>query len=194
MPGARGTVPSDRARRLFVAVEVSPAVREAVEAAVAAWREALPAARWVPPENWHVTVRFIGSVRGALVGWVEAAVAEAAAGLAPFGLRLDAIGAFPSLRRARVLWAGLDDRSGRANELARAMDAALAEKLPAPARAFRPHLTVARCDPPLTLPGPFESTPVAPAGVRVDRVVLFESVAGGSSVRYEPLATFSLRR
>jgi RNA 2',3'-cyclic 3'-phosphodiesterase len=193
MPGAGGAVPSDRARRLFVAVEVSPTVREAVEAAVAAWRGALPSARWVPPENWHVTVRFIGSVPGALVGWVEAAVAEAAAGLAPFELSLDAIGAFPSPRRAKVLWAGLDDRSGRARELARAMDAALAEKLPTTARAFHPHLTVARCDPPLSLPGPFASTPVAPAQMRVDRVVLFESVAGGPSVRYDPLGTFSLR-
>ncbi len=192
MPGRRGPVPSGRARRLFVAIGVPPSVRAAVEDAFAPWREAFPAARWVPPANWHVTVRFVGSVPTTMVGWVGAAVGEAAAGVAPFRARLSAIGAFPSPRRAKVLWAGLDDRAGGMAELARALDASLAQELPSRPRAFRPHLTVARSDAPLAMPASFTATPVAPVDFRVDRVVLFESLAAGPSVPYEPLVTVSL--
>ena len=48
-------------RRLFVGLEVPPEVRGAVEAAFAPWRAGV--ARWVPPENLHITVRFLGAVR-----------------------------------------------------------------------------------------------------------------------------------
>jgi RNA 2',3'-cyclic 3'-phosphodiesterase len=193
MPERGGSAPSSRRRRLFVAIRVPPGVRAAVEAAFAPWRDAFPAARWVPPANWHVTVRFVGPVPAAMVDRVTAAVGEAAASAAPFRTRLRTIGAFPSPRRAKVLWAGLEDDEGGATGLARALDASLAMELPVPTRAFRPHVTVARCDPPLALPASFTATPIAPVGVRVDRVVLFESIAGGPSVRYEPVATFSLR-
>jgi RNA 2',3'-cyclic 3'-phosphodiesterase len=193
MPERGGSAPSARRRRLFVAIRVPPGVRAAVEAAFAPWRDAFPAARWVSPANWHVTVRFVGPVPAALVDWVTTAVGEAAASAAPFRTRLRAIGAFPSPRRAKVLWAGLEDEEGGATELARALDASLARELPAPTRAFRPHVTVARCDPPLALPASFTATPIAPAGFSVDRVVLFESIAGGPSVRYEPVSTHPLR-
>jgi 2'-5' RNA ligase len=193
MSGERGSIPSGRGRRLFVAVTVPAHVRAAVEVAFTPWREAFPAARWIPSQNWHVTVRFVGSVPSALLDRVGAAVEEAAATVAPFRSRLSAIGAFPSRRRAKVLWAALDDEAGRATELARALDSALAEEFPAPTRTFRPHLTVARCAPPLTLPPSFTATPITPADFRVDEVVVFESLAGSPWVRYEPVTRSSLR-
>jgi RNA 2',3'-cyclic 3'-phosphodiesterase len=193
MSEGRGSTPSGRSRRLFVAVTVPAPVRAAVEAAFAPWREAFPAARWIRAESWHVTVRFVGSVPNALVDRVRAAVGEAAATVSPFRTRLSGIGAFPSPRRAKVLWAALDDGAGRAAGLARALDTALAEDLPAPTRAFRPHLTVARCAPPLALPPSYTATPIAPSDFPVDEVVLFESLAGGPSVRYEPLEVSPLR-
>ena len=182
-----------RARRLFVALEVPPEVRAAVEAAFAPWRASLPTARWVPPENLHITVRFLGPVRPELVDDVGSAVEAVGASIAPFASRLDAVGAFPSPARARVLWAGLDDRPGRMASLALALDAALAPSFGAEARAFRPHLTVGRCDPAARLPATFEATPLDPVSFEVVRAVLFESVSGGGGPpRYEPVAVHPL--
>lgn len=192
MPARRASAPSGRARRLFVAVEVPPSVRAAVGTAFAPWRDALPSARWVPAADWHVTVRFVGPVLAGLLDRVRAAVAGVAAGAASFPMRLSGIGAFPSPARATVLWAGLEDPAGRAGELARALDDALAEEFPAPARPFRPHLTVARCDRPLRLPASFTGSEIAQVDLLVDRVVLFESVTGRGPVRYEPLMTCPL--
>ncbi|MBI2238318.1 MAG: RNA 2',3'-cyclic phosphodiesterase [Actinobacteria bacterium] len=95
--------------RLFVAVDVPESVREMLAGAVASWRERYPRARWVPPENWHLTLKFLGSTWPRLVEWVKESVAEVARSSAAFESRLDGLGAFRSPRQARVLWAGLEE-------------------------------------------------------------------------------------
>jgi RNA 2',3'-cyclic 3'-phosphodiesterase len=190
--GGRGERSPGRARRLFVAVEVPPRVHRAVERAIAPWRDTL-AVRWVPSENRHVTVRFLGAVRPESIDRVRAAVASAAATVGPVRTRLTDLGAFPSSARARVLWAGLDDRGGRLAGLAIALDAALAPEFPPQTRAFRPHLTLARCDPPVRLPPAFRATPVAPVAFEIVRVVMFESVLGSGPPRYEAVEVARLR-
>ena len=180
-------------RRLFVGLEVPPEVRAAVEAAFAPWRAGESNVRWVPPENLHITVRFLGPVRPEQVDEVAAAAAAAAATLGPFATRLDGVGAFPTPGRARVLWAGLDDRAGRMAGLALALDAAFAPAFRPEVRAFRPHLTVGRCDPPARLPAAFEQTQIDPVPFEVVRAVLFESVpCRGGPPRYEALAELPL--
>jgi 2'-5' RNA ligase len=180
-------------RRLFVGLEVPPEVRAAVEAAFAPWRVGVPTARWVPPENLHITVRFLGPVRPEEVDGVVAAAGAAAATVGPFTTGLDGVGAFPSPARARVLWVGLDDGPGRMAGLALALDAAFAPAFRPEVRAFRPHLTVGRCDPPAQLPAAFAETRIDPVPFEVVRAVLFESVPGrGGPPRYEPLAEHPL--
>jgi 2'-5' RNA ligase len=188
----RASRPGARSVRLFVAIEVSDEAKDAIEVAIAPWREAFPRARWVPRENWHVTVKFLGQTYPRLVGWVCEQAGEAAASLAPLVTRLTELGAFPSATRGRVLWAGLDDRAGRIAEVAHAFDAALAREFEPETRAFSPHLTVARSDPPLVLPKGFVGAALDPVEVLVDHVVLFRSQLRRPAPVYEPLASFPL--
>jgi 2'-5' RNA ligase len=99
--------------RLFVAIEIPDDVRAAVEAAVALVHEEHPRARWVPRANQHVTLKFLGATWPRLVDWVIEAVEGVADAAAPFDTRVEDVGAFPNERRARVLWAGLEDGRGR---------------------------------------------------------------------------------
>ncbi len=188
----RASRPEARPLRLFVAVDVPEPVRELVVRALAPWREAFPAARWVPPENWHVTVKFLGRTWPRLLPWVEERVGAVAAGHRPFRIRASGVGAFPSLRRARVLWVGLDDPEGGLRSLAGGLDAALEEEFPPERRGFTAHLTVARSDPPVALPEGFARTELRsePFGVRA--LVLYRSHLGRPAPRYEPLRTFPL--
>jgi len=181
-----------RSLRLFVAFEVSDEAKDAVEAAVAPLRERFPNARWVPRENWHVTVKFLGQTYPRLVGWVQEQVMQAAVTSASVTSRLTELGAFPWAGRARVLWAGLDDRPGLLAEIALALDAALAKEFKPETRAFSAHLTVARSDPPLRLPDGVAGAPLEPVDVTVDRLVLFRSHLRRPAPFYEPLETFSL--
>jgi RNA 2',3'-cyclic 3'-phosphodiesterase len=186
----RAARPEAKALRLFVAIELPAEAQDAVEAAIAPWREAFPRARWVPAANRHVTVKFLGQTWPRLRGWVEERVADAARSAVAFETSLTELGAFPSARRARVLWVGLDDRPGRMAEVALGLDVALAEEFRPETRAFTPHLTVARSDPPLELPPDYATTAVAPVRFRVDHVTLFRSHLRRPAPRYEPLATF----
>jgi 2'-5' RNA ligase len=187
----RASRPEAKPLRLFVAFEVPEGVRERLAGTVAPLRERFPKARWVPVENQHVTVKVLGSTYPRLVEWVSSMVGEVASGHAPFETRVAGLGAFPNARRARVLWAGLDDPGSRSAAIAGALDEALAREFKVENRPFTPHLTVARFDPPVGGLDPnelrFESEPFA-----VDRLVLFRSHLRRPAPVYEPLATFPL--
>jgi 2'-5' RNA ligase len=177
--------------RLFVAVDVPAAAERVVEAAVASLRASYPQARWVPREGRHVTLRFLGWTDEGRVGGVHDAVARVASAHAPIRTRLTRPGSFPSPTRTRVLWIGLDDRSGELAGLAVALAEALADVSPTEERPFTPHLTVARADPALRLdPSVFEYRLEAPR-FTIGQLVLYRSHLWPAP-RYEALASFAL--
>lgn len=178
--------------RLFVAIEVPDPVKESVEEAFRPWREEFPKARWAPRENWHVTLKFLGRTWPRLADWVPQQVEAAAGDVEPFRTRITRVGGFPSPAKARVLWAGLDDEDGRTSGLATRIEGCLLDEFPAEKRAFHPHLTVARSDPPVQLPQEFAETPLVTEGWEVDHVVLFRSHLRRPAPLYEPLARFPL--
>jgi RNA 2',3'-cyclic 3'-phosphodiesterase len=187
----RAARPEAKPLRLFVAVEIPEAVKEAVEEAFAPWREAFPKARWVPLENLHVTLKFLGRTWPRLADWVPEQVEAAVADVSPFVAKLRGVGSFPSAKRGRALWAGFADEEP-IGALAAEIEAALANEFPAEKRPFHPHLTVARSDPPLKLPTAFSATELESDAWDVDHVVLFRSHLGRPAPRYEPLARFPL--
>ncbi|HET9671788.1 MAG TPA: RNA 2',3'-cyclic phosphodiesterase [Actinomycetota bacterium] len=175
--------------RLFLAIEIPGTAKAAVEEAFGPWREAFPKARWVPAENWHVTVKFLGRTWPRLRDWVPGRVASAAGSARPFAVSLQGVGSFPSRRKGRVLWAGLDD-GGRLGQLAAAVDGALLEEFPVETRPFHAHLTVARSDPPVDLPEGYAETELRTSAWEVDALVLFRSHLRRPAPVYEPLARF----
>ena len=89
--------------RLFVALPLpAPVLKGLAELC-----SGLPGARWVAPENMHVTLRFIGEADGA--GADDAHMALSGVRGRAFPLALTGLGSFQSGRRLRMLWAGVDD-------------------------------------------------------------------------------------
>ena len=126
--------------RLFVALDLSASLRERLS-----WMaRGLPGARWVPPENYHVTLRFIGEVPGYQAGEID----EALAGVrAPgFALRLAGVGVFHKGSKASALWAGVE-RGPALDHLQAKVETALQRiGLEPERRRFAPHVTLARVD------------------------------------------------
>jgi len=138
--------------RLFVALEIPSAVRENLATLIAELRAADASspknkARWVRPENLHVTLKFIGHVEADKLDAIRAALAEVRP-QQPVELRFRGLGFFPNDKRPRVFWAGIETSPNLA-PLASEIDARM-EKLgiPRETREFAPHLTLARFDPP----------------------------------------------
>jgi len=152
---------------------------------------------WVAPENFHLTLKFLGHVDQSRLESVQAALASAVGGSPRFELTCAGLGAFPTAGRPRVIWAGVRDGAETATRLAQVVERALAPLGFEPeGRAFSAHITLGR----LRVPGrdPALATALEAAGGRVfgstpiDRVALMRSDLSPRGARYTELSAFPL--
>ena len=131
--------------RFFLAVFPPPEVQALADRAIQSLRRAGDGVAWVRRENLHVTLRFLGELDAGAAARAEEAAREAGAAHAAFGARLGPAGAFPSARKARVLWFGLLEGAEPMAQLAQSLERSLASRGFEPdAREFAPHLTIGR--------------------------------------------------
>lgn len=177
--------------RLFVAIGFSDEARHALAAYYAAALPPLPG-KVVPPQNWHITLRFLGEVGDAIIDRLVYAL-DVIDKPGPFPLKLSGLGAFPDARRATVLWAGIGAGERELVALAAvAEEAAVHAGLAPEDRPFRPHLSLARVQPPQDVWPWLEVVPEPPVKISVDSIGLFRSHLGGASAEYEQLESFRL--
>jgi RNA 2',3'-cyclic 3'-phosphodiesterase len=136
--------------RLFVAIELP----EWVKAELAGLSFGLPGAHWVPDDQLHLTLRFIGEVDRVQFEEIGQALTEVQ--IDPFDLALEGVGTFPPRGKPTVLWVGLE-KSEPLLQLRRRVESALVQVgLPPEGRKFSPHITLARLkDVPLNRLGEF---------------------------------------
>ncbi|MBV8996538.1 MAG: RNA 2',3'-cyclic phosphodiesterase [Pseudonocardiales bacterium] len=127
--------------RLFVALSPPEEVVEALRTATAALRELAPQLRWTRPEQWHLTLVFLGEVGDEVVDELTRRLHRAATRHPPLALSLGGGGRFGH----RVLWTGVQGDRDKLRKLAgSAAAAARRSRLPVEDRPYRPHLTLAR--------------------------------------------------
>ena len=131
--------------RIFVAVTPPPQARRAALAAAEEAAREIGGIRWTKQENIHLTLKFLGEVPDEALESICAALREVCSAHAPFDARLRGLGAFPSPRRARVIWAGMDEGSGEISALAESVESVL-EPLGfrREGRRYVPHATLGR--------------------------------------------------
>lgn len=154
--------------RLFTAIEIPRSIAERLSM----FRSGLSGARWIDPENYHLTLRFIGDVDGATARDVTNALGEI--GGTSFDLNLDGLGSFGG-RKPRTIFAGVGpslelETLQRANERA-----ARNAGLPPESRNFKPHVTLARL-----------------RGARPDTVAAYLGRQGGLTGAYFSVTRFVL--
>jgi 2'-5' RNA ligase len=148
-------------------------------------------------DGLHVTLRFLGPTPEERIAELSAIVDDAAASAAPFRVSIRGSGAFPSARRPRTLWLGIDDGAAALTALARRFDDLLTKAgWPTDDRPVRAHLTLARADGRREGPAVADLLATHAAGFETqfpaDRLILFESVTGGGPARYVARHTASL--
>jgi 2'-5' RNA ligase len=179
---------NEKPERLFIGVPLAEDARRAIAASLP---KNLPG-RAVPKENWHFTLRFLGSTPAATRERIVQLLRSATCG-APFTIRFTHLGAFPRANRARILWLGIADGEERMIQLAAIAEAAArVAGLAAESKPFKPHLTLSRIDPPASVSVLIASKPAFDIRTTVDRVILYRSRLGGGPARYEEVTTFDL--
>jgi 2'-5' RNA ligase len=184
--------------RTFLAVELTDAVRTALEREIARLARAAPHARWVDPDGMHLTLAFLGELDDARLSEATAAAKETAADCHPFTLRLARLGSFGPPHSPRVIWAGVGGDVPRLLALQERLAGALEGRgFPREPRPFAPHLTLARVKVPLP-PAEVASlprllvAPVMPAVWPVDAIAVMKSELQRPAARYTRLARVPL--
>ncbi|HUR95576.1 MAG TPA: RNA 2',3'-cyclic phosphodiesterase [Gemmatimonadales bacterium] len=181
--------------RLFVGIPIVDEARRELVALLGRLRDSGWPVRWVHEEGLHLTLKFYGEVAPERLEVIEESVRFASQGTGPLALRLDTLGAFPSVVRPRVLFVGIEapatlellqDRLERGGE----------EIGFAPEGApFRPHVTLGRVREGHRIPaGALDEYGVSHARAPFlgSVLVLYESVLTTKGPRYEPRLTLDL--
>jgi len=133
--------------RLFIAVAIPGQVKAEIERTQAELRRALPDsnARWTRPEQFHLTLRFLGEVEAARVDALGEAAHDACRGFTPLRLRAEGLGCFPDPRHPRVLWTGVRDETDQLPRLQEAVVLATGSfTIEEKEEQFTGHVTLAR--------------------------------------------------
>jgi RNA 2',3'-cyclic 3'-phosphodiesterase len=188
--------------RAFIAIEIPLALRETVcRAAVPVQKEIGDAVRWVPIENMHLTLKFLGDVSPANVEMLSEMLRAEAELFQCFEIHLRGVGAFPNLKRPRVLYVGIQ-APATLEALQRGIESAsrrlgyVSEE-----RRFSPHLTIGRVKQTVTvteqqtLRRALDATRIDLLGTaRVDSVHLYKSDLKPSGSVYTRLYSAPLKK
>ena len=191
--------------RIFVGLDIDPAIRERMTRYLDGVREFAPDARWVKPESFHVTLKFIGEQKPERGEQIKRELATVHA--QPFEISFRGIGFFPNPRSPRVFWLGIE-AGEQLPQFARSVDEAVARTgVPRETSDYRPHLTLARSGSgrPHPMPGDRPSPPLRRLGEKLEgkpapdfgtmtarEFFLYESKLSPSGARYTKIARFPL--
>ena len=171
--------------RLFVALRLPPSVRRALTE----WRVEIPGVRWTPPEQLHLTLRFIGSTNPSPV---KAALLKVIS--PPVTVSFERVRLFPRSSAPRVLAATVMITPELQSLHARIETALEQAGIDREGRPFRPHVTLARCkDPDLVKLKPLLRAIALPASAyEINTLHLFESRLHPEGARHTVLESYLL--
>jgi len=184
--------------RTFIAIEIPANLRAAVIDYIKRLRNRVPdvSASWSREDNLHLTLRFLGDVPVARMGDVSTAASAAARASGPFELILAGSGVFPPRGKPSVLWIGIEDPHGALQTVQQRLEEECAARgFTRDARAFHPHLTLAR------IRKPHGAKDLATAHVTADfavqtftakELVVFRSELLPQGSRHTPMSTHAL--
>ena len=188
-------------KRLFVGVRVSTQTANALAAASEMLqrrgRDAGLDLKFVAATSYHVTVKFLGWTREETIPALVDALEAAVTGVAPFRFRTARLGAFASLEKANVVWAGLEDGGAAAMSDVAARVEAACERLgfAREKRTFHPHVTLARLAETRAVKEvvlPLSEQMFSES--RVDGVILFESETKPSGSVYREITKIAFKQ
>lgn len=179
--------------RLFFALPLP----EGPRLALADLRTDIGKARWVPREQLHVTVRFLGEVGDEAASGIIERVERAGAHWPALRVAVRGLGVFGSRERPRVLWAAIDPADG-VRLIAADVEACVRDAgLPPEERPFTAHVTLARLTRPdrRALKALLErNARFASEAFEVPELILYRSTLTGSGAIHEPLHRFAIGR
>ena len=131
--------------RLFIAIELSPQIRDTLAQIQSHLKYAAADVKWVEKDNIHLTLKFLGEIAEEKAEKIKAILDEIGSQIRPFEISLKEIGVFPKIEYPRIIWVGIDKGALEAKELAERIDGELSKiGFQLESRPFASHLTIGR--------------------------------------------------
>lgn len=177
--------------RAFLALPLAPSFHSEVNPFLTSLNSKFPRVRWIRPSELHLTLHFFGSIPKADVKRIGEAVKPCCKRTQPFEMSLENFGAFPDLKRPRVIWLGMGGEADRLRELYKKIETSLnREGFVGAGRTFKPHVTIGRVKGKSGILGlekiRFEPTPSR----SMEEIILFRSHLTPQGATYERIATY----
>lgn len=140
--------------RCFIAVDLPGELKKdlaRLQAGMRAWRVRV---KWVEEKNFHLTLKYLGDVELPLLERIGAGLEKVSLQHHKFDFVVSGLGAYPSLRSPRVIWAGVHDKEKGLHLIREDIESEMVKLgLPAEERKFSPHLTLGRVKEVRSAPG-----------------------------------------
>jgi len=131
--------------RSFLAIELPRTILKKIEEVQGDLRQSHADARWVNPENIHLTLKFFGNIDESKIEPIIKSIEGPIQTMAPLHLMVRGVGAFPHLKNPRVIWMGLVDGVNILSSFQKQLETELGKVGFQPEdRSFHPHLTLGR--------------------------------------------------
>ena len=182
--------------RTFVCIELPASLRQRLDGLQQQLRPLGGGISWSQPEGIHLTLKFLGDVETGRIAAVGEAVANAMRGFAAFPITVAGTGGFPNLSRPRVLWVGIQEKSGQLMNLQLRIERELtALGFPREERRFSPHLTLGRVKDPEAAQAAaraLQQHGFAPESFTPSGVIVMRSDLKSTGAVYTPLKSIEL--
>ena len=183
--------------RSFIAFELPAAVTSLLDNVQQELKALRLTARWVRPQNIHLTLKYLGNIKSGDIESIGQAMADAAGDCAPFTLTVGGIGFFPGIKRPRVIWVGLGGDTDALRNFQRNLANRLATiGFPSEKRPFKAHLTLGRIrqavNPNILGQTIQDYSDLGNLKFSVDRIILFQSDLKPSGAVYSQLKLVEL--
>jgi len=184
--------------RSFIAFELPDAVVSLLDNVQQGLKSLPLKAKWVRPQNIHLTLKFLGNIDPANIEDIGQAMADAAGDFAPFTLTVVGIGFFPGIKRPRVVWAGLGGETEVLLNLQRKLVQRVAAiGFPKEKRPFKAHLTLGRIrqtvNPSIIGRAMQDHSNLGDLQFAADRIILFKSELKPTGAVYSRLKETALK-
>jgi 2'-5' RNA ligase len=130
--------------RLFIGVDLPAEIKQALLRFQSELKELGVMGFWKSPENFHITLEFLGELESDQVAVLTETMSKAASHCRPFGLTIGELGAFPSFKRPHTLWTAVRGNLAELNRLRQDLHQELKNKgFNLDERKFKPHISLA---------------------------------------------------
>jgi len=131
--------------RSFLALELGFYFKDDIARVINKLKTSSAKIKWIKPEIAHITLHFFGNLSLEQIETLTPPLAELALQFIPLQLRLDTVGVFPSIKKPRVIWIGLQGDIDSLQSLKNQLDSVLKKHGFVPdEKKFVPHLTIGR--------------------------------------------------